>query len=106
MSYLSVRFCKLNGNHQTGENMCLAIPGKLLEIYTEHELLMGRFDFSGAVKTACLAYVPEIQIGNYAIVHAGFAINIIDEEEARKRFEAWDELIEAANKLENNPDAE
>ncbi len=76
--------------------MCLAIPGKLVEIYDEFGLKMGRFDFAGAVNTACLAYVPEIRLGQYAIVHAGFAINIIDEQEAQKTFEVWDEMIDAA----------
>ena len=76
--------------------MCLAIPGKLVEIYEENGLKMGKLDYSGAVNTACLEYVPEIEIGQYALVHAGFAINIIDEEEAQKTYDAWDEVIDAA----------
>jgi len=76
--------------------MCLAIPGKLIEIYDENGLKMGKLDFSGAVNNACLAYVPEIRIGQYAIVHAGFAINVIDEEEAKKTYAVWDEMIDAA----------
>ena len=78
--------------------MCLAIPGRLVEIYMENGLKMGRFDYSGTKNTACLEYVPEIEVGKYAIVHAGFAINIIDEEEAQKTYEVWNEMIEAAAK--------
>jgi len=77
--------------------MCLAIPGKLIEIYDEHGLKMGRLDYSGTINTACLEYVPEIEIGQYAIIHAGFALNIIDEQEAQKTFEMWDEMVDAAS---------
>lgn len=76
--------------------MCLAIPGKLIEIFIENNLKMGKLDYSGSINVACLEYVPEIKIGEYALVHAGFAINIIDEDEAQKTYEAWDEVIEAA----------
>ncbi len=78
--------------------MCLAIPGKVIEIFEEHGLKMGKLDYSGTVNTACLEYVPEIEIGQYAVIHAGFAINIIDEEEAQKTYEVWDEMIEAVEK--------
>ena len=76
--------------------MCLAIPGKLIEIFDENGLKMGKLDYSGAINTACLEYVPEIKIGQYALVHAGFAINIIDEDEAQKTYAAWDEVVDAA----------
>ncbi len=76
--------------------MCLAIPGKVLEIYDEDGLKMGRIDYAGTVNKACLAYVPEIEPGQYTIVHAGFAISIIDEEEAQKTYEVWEELVQAA----------
>jgi hydrogenase expression/formation protein HypC len=72
--------------------MCLAVPGRVLEVYEEEGLRMGRIDFSGMVNRSCLEYVPEAQVGQYVIVHAGFAISLLDEEEARKSFEAWDEL--------------
>jgi hydrogenase expression/formation protein HypC len=72
--------------------MCLAIPGKVVEISQENGLKMGRVDYSGTVGRACLEYVPEVQTGQYVIVHAGFAISVIDEEEARKTLELWDEL--------------
>lgn len=76
--------------------MCLAIPGKVIEIHEENGLKMGRIDYSGTINTACLEYVPEIQPGQYTIVHAGFAISIIDEEEAQKTYAVWNELVDAA----------
>jgi len=72
--------------------MCLAIPGKIIEIYEENDLKMGKIDFSGSVNTACLAYVPEAEIGHYVVVHAGFAIQVLDEQQAQEVFEAWDEV--------------
>jgi len=76
--------------------MCLAIPGKVLDIYNENGLKMGRIDYAGTVNKACLEYVPEITQGQYAIVHAGFAISIIDEQEAQKTYAVWEELVESA----------
>ena len=73
--------------------MCLAIPGKVIEIYEEAGLPMGRIDYGGVVNKACLACLPEIEVGQYVIVHAGFAISILDEEEAQASFEAWEEMI-------------
>lgn len=64
--------------------MCLGIPGKIIEIYETAGLQMGKVDFGGAIREACLAYVPEAKIGDYTIVHVGFALNVIDEEEAKK----------------------
>ena len=62
--------------------MCLAIPGKILEIYDSGGLRMGRLDFGGTVRECCLTYVPEAGIGDYAIIHVGFAISLMDEDEA------------------------
>ena len=76
--------------------MCLAIPGKVLEISEESGLKMGKIDFAGTTNDACLAYVPEVEVGQYVIVHAGFALNIIDEVEAKKTFELWDEMTAKA----------
>ena len=66
--------------------MCLGIPGKVTEIYRENDVLMGKVDFGGVAKRICLEYVPEIAVGDYALVHVGFAISRIDEEEARQVF--------------------
>lgn len=76
--------------------MCLAIPGKLIETYDEHGLRMGKVDYSGTINTACLEYVPEAKIGEYLLVHAGFALNVLDEEEAQKSLELWDEMVQGA----------
>ncbi len=59
--------------------MCLAIPGKVEEITTDGMIRMGRVNFGGVVKKVCLDYVPEIEVGDYTIVHVGFAISKIDE---------------------------
>lgn len=62
--------------------MCLGVPGKIVEVYEVGGLRMGRVDFGGVVKEACLAYVPEAGVGEYAVVHVGFAIGRLDEAEA------------------------
>ncbi|HEX7654284.1 MAG TPA: HypC/HybG/HupF family hydrogenase formation chaperone [Verrucomicrobiae bacterium] len=68
--------------------MCLAIPGKVLAISGDDPLFrLGRIDFSGVIKEASLAYLPDTQLGDYVIVHAGFALSKVDEAEANKIFE-------------------
>jgi len=62
--------------------MCLGIPGKVIDIHDENGLRMGRVDFGGVRKEACLAYAPEVELGDYVIVHVGFAISKVDEAEA------------------------
>jgi hydrogenase expression/formation protein HypC len=62
--------------------MCLAIPGKILEIYESGGLRMGRLDFGGTARECCLTYVPEAAIGDYAIIHVGFAISLLSASEA------------------------
>jgi hydrogenase expression/formation protein HypC len=75
--------------------MCLAIPGKVVSISGDDSLTrMGKIDFSGIVKEASLAYVPEVQIGDYVIVHAGFALSKVDEAEAQKVFEYLKQMDE------------
>ena len=76
--------------------MCLGIPGKVVEIFEEGGLKMGHIDYGGTQNKACLEYVPEIEIGLYTIIHAGFAISIIDEMEAQQSWDAWREMAEAA----------
>ena len=66
--------------------MCLGIPGKIVEIWGEDFIRMGKVDFGGVMREVSLAYVPEAQIGDYVIVHVGFALNVLDEEEAQ---ETW-----------------
>ncbi len=67
--------------------MCLGIPGKVIEIREEAGLRMGRVDFGGVRKEACLSYVDDIALGDYVIVHVGFAISRVDEEEALRTLE-------------------
>jgi len=67
--------------------MCLGIPGKVIEVREEAGLAMGRVDFGGVRKEACLAYVPDVRVGEYVIVHVGFAISKVDEEEALRTLE-------------------
>ncbi len=64
--------------------MCLAVPGKVVELYESGGVTMARIDFGGIAREACLAYLPEAKVGDYVLVHAGFAITAVDEEEARK----------------------
>jgi hydrogenase expression/formation protein HypC len=67
--------------------MCLGIPGRVIEIRDEAGLRMGRVDFGGVRKEACLSYVPEVELGDYVIVHVGFAISRVDEAEALRTLE-------------------
>jgi hydrogenase expression/formation protein HypC len=77
--------------------MCLGVPGKVVETYEEHDVLMGRVDFGGVFQRVCLAYTPTAQPGQYVLVHVGFALQLIDEAEAQQVFaflERMDELRE------------
>ncbi|HEY2584992.1 MAG TPA: HypC/HybG/HupF family hydrogenase formation chaperone [Tepidisphaeraceae bacterium] len=67
--------------------MCLGIPGKVVRTFHEHDVLMGKVDFGGVSKQVCLEHVPDVQIGQYVLVHVGFALSKIDEDEARLVFE-------------------
>ena len=67
--------------------MCLGIPGKVIEVHDVAGLRMGKVDFVGVRKEACLAYTPEVELGDYVIVHVGFAISRVDEVEAMKTLE-------------------
>ena len=69
--------------------MCLAIPGRVEEISSDGLIKIGRVNFGGVVKRVCLDYVPEIAVGDYAIVHVGFAISIIDEKTAQETLETF-----------------
>ena len=72
--------------------MCLAIPGKVEEILTEGDVRVGRVNFGGVVKRVCLDYVPEVEVGDYTIVHVGFALSKIDEESAQKTLDVFREM--------------
>ncbi|MGA2262673.1 MAG: HypC/HybG/HupF family hydrogenase formation chaperone [Acidobacteriota bacterium] len=82
--------------------MCLAVPGKIMSIDGGDSILRsGRVDFAGIIKQVNLAYVPEAKVGDYVLVHVGFALNTIDEAEADQVFEYLREMGELAE-LEGN----
>jgi hydrogenase expression/formation protein HypC len=82
--------------------MCLAVPGKIISIEgTDPMLRSGKVNFGGILKNINLAYVPEAKIGDYVLVHVGFAISIIDEEEAQQVFEYLRQMGELAELEEN-----
>jgi len=72
--------------------MCLAVPGKVDRIFEEQGTRMGKVNFGGVVKDVCLAYLPDLQVGDYAIVHVGFAISKIDEAAAQETLRNFEEL--------------
>jgi hydrogenase expression/formation protein HypC len=72
--------------------MCLGIPGKVVQTYREHDVLMGKVDFGGVTKRVCLEHVPDVPLGAYVLVHVGFALNVLDETEARRVFEMLEEM--------------
>jgi hydrogenase expression/formation protein HypC len=84
--------------------MCLAVPGKLLTVTnTEPLSRTGRVSFGGLVKEVNLAYVPEAKVGDYVIVHVGFAISTLDEAEARRVFECLEQMGELAELADVDP---
>ncbi len=83
--------------------MCLAVPGKIISINDSSDLMRsGKVNFGGILKEVSLAYVPEAQIGDYVLVHVGFAISIVDETEAQRVFEYLKQMDELAGEI---PDA-
>jgi hydrogenase expression/formation protein HypC len=72
--------------------MCLAVPGRVETIYEEGGARMGKINFGGVIKDVCLEYLPDIEIGDYAIVHVGFAISKLDEQSALETLRTFEEL--------------
>jgi hydrogenase expression/formation protein HypC len=72
--------------------MCLGVPGKVMEIYEANGMRMGKVDFFVIFKEACLAYVPEVELGDYTIIHVGFAITKLDEEAAQESLALFREM--------------
>jgi len=72
--------------------MCLGIPGKIIEKYKLNNMLMGKIDFGGVIREACLEYVPEAEIGDYTLIHVGFALNLISEQEAQDTLDLIKEI--------------
>ena len=83
--------------------MCLAVPGQVEKIFEDNGTRMGKVNFGGVVKTVCLAYLPDIRVGDYTIVHVGFAITRLDEQSAQETLD----LIRQLDVLETelDPDA-
>jgi hydrogenase expression/formation protein HypC len=79
--------------------MCLGVPGKIVEIHEAGGLKMGKVDFGGVTREACLAYVPDAQVGEYTVIHVGFAISRLSEDEARASLETLRELISLDDEL-------
>ncbi len=75
--------------------MCLAVPGKIKELNTDGLMTMAKVDFNGIYKDVCVDWVPDVKVGDYVIVHAGFAINTLDEEEAIENLKLIKEVAES-----------
>ena len=76
--------------------MCLGIPGRVTETFREHDVQMGKVEFGWVLKRVCLEHVPETRVGDYVLVHVGFALQRIDETEAKRVFE----FLERMNQLD------
>lgn len=84
--------------------MCLAVPGKVISLnVAEQIMLTGKVSFGGVIKDVNLAYITDIRVGDYVIVHAGFALNKIDEREAKTVFNYLEQLTEQSDSSDNKP---
>lgn len=79
--------------------MCLGVPGKIVEIYEKGALKMGKVDFGGIFREACLAYVPESKIGDYCVIHVGFAISLLSEQEALETLDLLKQISDLDTEL-------
>jgi hydrogenase expression/formation protein HypC len=79
--------------------MCLGVPGKIVEIYEVNGMQMGKIDFGGVFREVCLAYVPEAKVGDFTIIHVGFALNLIDEAEAQETLALLKEINDFESEL-------
>ena len=75
--------------------MCLGVPGRIVETHDDRGITMATVDFGGVTKPVCLAYTPEAGVGDYTIVHAGFAISVVDEAAAAEALALWKEMGQA-----------
>jgi hydrogenase expression/formation protein HypC len=83
--------------------MCLGVPGKIVAIYNDNGLRMGRVDFGGAMREVCLAYVPEAEVGAYTLIHVGFALSVLSEPEAQATLQALREIADLETELGPEP---
>ncbi len=82
--------------------MCVGVPGKIIEIYQKEGLSMAKVDFSGVTREACIEHVPEAEVGDYAVIHVGFAISLLSEEEAQDPLDLLRDIVEAEEQFRNN----
>ena len=83
--------------------MCLAIPGRVVEVFDRKGLRMAKVDFGGVRRECCLDCVPEARLGDYVLVHVGFALSVIDAEEARRTYELFEEMGQLAELAAEQP---
>jgi hydrogenase expression/formation protein HypC len=79
--------------------MCLGVPGKITDLYEKGGLPMARVDFGGVAREACMSYVPEAKVGDYCIIHVGFALNLVSEEEAQETMVLLKEISDLGSEL-------
>ena len=79
--------------------MCLGIPGKIIEIYEKNGMRMSKVDFGGVVREVSLDFIPEAEVGNYTIIHVGFAISLLSEEEAMETLALLNEIADLEEEL-------
>jgi hydrogenase expression/formation protein HypC len=82
--------------------MCLAIPGKILSCEVHDGIRVGRVQFGGITRETCLDFVPEAAVGDYVIVHVGFAISVVDREEAERSYELLESMGLLQGELESD----
>jgi hydrogenase expression/formation protein HypC len=85
--------------------MCLGVPGKITEISSTGALRMAKVDFGGVTREVCIETLPEAKIGDYTIVHAGFALNLLSEEEAQSTLDILNELADFEEQLSDQESA-
>jgi len=79
--------------------MCLAIPGKIVDVFEKDGLKMAKVDYGGIFRETCLEYVPEAKVGEYCVVHVGFAISLLDETEAMESLELFKQISDIEEEL-------
>jgi hydrogenase expression/formation protein HypC len=79
--------------------MCLAVPGRIVEISERDGLRMGKVDFGGVTREVCLAYVPEAEVDDYTVIHVGFAISLLSEEEANATLDMLREMMDLEDEV-------
>jgi hydrogenase expression/formation protein HypC len=80
--------------------MCLGVPGKIIDIYEKDGLKMAKVDFGGGVaRECCLAYIPEAKVGDYTVIHVGFALNLLSEQEALETLSLLQEIADLGEEL-------